>query len=256
MSHQVWLEQADAYGLGALDGDELRAFEQHLAGGCVECIDRVDDARAAAALLVRGLPTEPVSPLTRRMVMRSISSAPIRRSKGISWQRVAAMASALAACLVIALLVWDDVTLRARVRNLDAEIAAQRGDIAKRKEVYRLLEDPNIVTVALAGAGPGKGATGRVLWSPSTKTGLVMTRSLPAAPAGKRYAVWAVNETETISIAKLEVDHAGRAQSQLRGLESLLPSGRFVVTLEDENSTTSPRGPVYLFGVVPPIGTT
>ena len=37
MNHEEWLAQADIYALGALDGDELIAFEAHLAAGCHEC---------------------------------------------------------------------------------------------------------------------------------------------------------------------------------------------------------------------------
>jgi hypothetical protein len=33
MAHEEWLERAEIYGLGALDGDELGQFEAHL----VEC---------------------------------------------------------------------------------------------------------------------------------------------------------------------------------------------------------------------------
>ena len=31
MNHEEWIEQADIYALGALDGDELTQFEAHLA---------------------------------------------------------------------------------------------------------------------------------------------------------------------------------------------------------------------------------
>jgi anti-sigma-K factor RskA len=60
MNHEDWLAQADIYALGALDGDELTAFEAHLAAGCPECEQRILKTREALTFLPHAL--EPVAP--------------------------------------------------------------------------------------------------------------------------------------------------------------------------------------------------
>jgi quercetin dioxygenase-like cupin family protein len=51
VSHEELLELADIYALGALDGNELKAFQSHLAAGCVECRARICEVGAASELL-------------------------------------------------------------------------------------------------------------------------------------------------------------------------------------------------------------
>ena len=59
MNHEEWLTQADIYALGALDGDELTAFEAHLATGCSECAQHLRTTREALTLLPRSLTSVP-----------------------------------------------------------------------------------------------------------------------------------------------------------------------------------------------------
>lgn len=55
MTHDTWLEQADIYVLGALDGEELAQFESHLAAGCHSCETHLRDVRDAVSLLPQSL---------------------------------------------------------------------------------------------------------------------------------------------------------------------------------------------------------
>ena len=54
MNHEEWLERAEIYALGALDGAELSQFEAHLAAGCSLCetqVRRLDErARGLSAV--------------------------------------------------------------------------------------------------------------------------------------------------------------------------------------------------------------
>lgn len=47
MSHEELLDLAEIYALGALDGDELAAYQAHLATGCAQCQARVSEASVA-----------------------------------------------------------------------------------------------------------------------------------------------------------------------------------------------------------------
>ena len=43
MNHEKWLELADVHALGALDGEDLKVMQTHLATGCVECEQRIGE---------------------------------------------------------------------------------------------------------------------------------------------------------------------------------------------------------------------
>src|SRR4030095_3736490 len=60
--HEYWDEQSEIYALGALDGQELKDFEAHLASGCTICEASLRETRETLNFLHRSL--EPVSPAT------------------------------------------------------------------------------------------------------------------------------------------------------------------------------------------------
>jgi len=60
--HEQWLEQGDVYALGALDGQELKDLEAHLASGCAICEAYIREVRESLLLLHRAItPFEPSS---------------------------------------------------------------------------------------------------------------------------------------------------------------------------------------------------
>jgi anti-sigma-K factor RskA len=60
MRHEELLELADVYALGALEGEELKEFEDHLSSGCAQCRARLRDAGAVLTPLAGAC--EPLSP--------------------------------------------------------------------------------------------------------------------------------------------------------------------------------------------------
>ncbi|HEY7556721.1 MAG TPA: cupin domain-containing protein [Candidatus Binatia bacterium] len=58
--HEQWLERGEIYALGALDGQELKDFETHLASGCGLCEDKIREIAQVFAQLSESL--EQLSP--------------------------------------------------------------------------------------------------------------------------------------------------------------------------------------------------
>ena len=54
MEHQAWLESAELYALGALDGGELTRFEAHVPD-CSVCRERIEISTEAIALVPQSL---------------------------------------------------------------------------------------------------------------------------------------------------------------------------------------------------------
>lgn len=71
MDHENWLELADIYAAGALDGDELGRFEAHLSTGCTECQARIrETGEALAGLPVALAPIAPPDSVKARLLER------------------------------------------------------------------------------------------------------------------------------------------------------------------------------------------
>ena len=74
MNHEVWLAQADIYAVGALDGDELTAFEAHLVAGCPECERHIVTTREALTLLPHALELVTPPPTVKERLLTQIAA--------------------------------------------------------------------------------------------------------------------------------------------------------------------------------------
>ena len=62
-NHEEWIERAEFYALGVLEGEELNQFQAHLSSGCAECQARVKETTDALKLVAASL--EPLTPPDR-----------------------------------------------------------------------------------------------------------------------------------------------------------------------------------------------
>jgi anti-sigma-K factor RskA len=257
-SHETFDDLAAVYAVGALDGDDLRRFEAHMAEGCERCaltLRESHEALARAALA--GTPAIP-PPAVKVALLRRVAAAdrrpvPPARSRA-SWVPWAAATAAVA--VITALLTGGLVASRyeARLGQMARETAAvrerlQRDEAALRQQValYRgvveLLRDPATRVVDLQGAGPSPEASGRVIWHEQTGGQLFVT-NLPPAPPGKAYELWTLGGPAPQPAGLFQVDAAGRATHRVEPAAG--PAPKFAVSLEPEAGVPAPTGPIVL----------
>ena len=87
MDHENWLDLADIYAAGALDGDELGRFEAHLSAGCLQCQARIrETGEMLAGLSVSLESITPAESVKARLSERIDSEKPgliyIRANEG------------------------------------------------------------------------------------------------------------------------------------------------------------------------------
>jgi anti-sigma factor ChrR (cupin superfamily) len=77
MAHENWLELADVYAVGSLDGEDLREFEAHLATDCSQCQARLRETHATLAKISSALPAlAPSAAIKARLWERIDSDKP------------------------------------------------------------------------------------------------------------------------------------------------------------------------------------
>jgi anti-sigma-K factor RskA len=150
-----------AYALDALDDDERRAYEEHLAG-CERCREEVASFSSTAEVLAYAAgPGAPPPPLRDRILVAARAERPNVVPLRPRWAYPVAAAAAVAACVAIGLGVWN-VSLQDRVSNARA-----------------------LQSVPVAGA------SGSLVVGSNGAAALVLFR-LDSAPAGKTYEAWVI----------------------------------------------------------------
>jgi anti-sigma-K factor RskA len=172
-------DQVAGYVLGALDAEERRAFEAHLAE-CADCREQVEALGGAAAALAYGVEgPAPPGELRDRILVRAREErpnvVPLRPRRSLTtW---AAAAAAVAACAAVGLGVWAG-TLRG---SLDRERSAASDERA----ALALLADPASRRIPLSGA------RGTLAVGADGSAALVVARLAPAG-SGKTYEAWVI----------------------------------------------------------------
>ena len=209
MERQGIHELSAAYALDALDEDDHRRFEQHLAD-CADCRDDVASFQEASAALAYDVDVPAPPPALReRILERARVELP---SNVVSFRPrrwtvpVATGVAAVAACAALAFGLWA---------------ASLNNELGDRAEAIELT-----------------GADGSLLIEPSGEA-LLVVDGLGRAPAGKTFEIWVIKGNGTRP-AGLFPGAPGRSAVPLTGL---VPDGAVVaVTLERAGGVQKPTG--------------
>ncbi len=213
------------YALDALDPDERRAYEEHLAG-CSRCQDELASFwQTTEALAVAATGAEPSAELRERILADARSERqvvvpfePRRRSLA----PVLGAAAAVAAVIALAVGLW--------AMQVSSDLDDARSALDRERAAAAVLADPSARTVAL------QTGDGQLVVADDGRAALVL-HELGPAPAGKTYELWVVADG-TPTPAGL---FPGRDGPDVVALEDVVDSGEAVaVTVEDEGGVEAP----------------
>lgn len=252
MNHETITECLPIYALGALDGEELRELEAHLAQGCARCeqqlrdFDRVSDELA--------LTIEPVAAPSRvrAAVLDRIGSlradvTPPRTQGGIGAGAAGTTgfpglrsAFAWAAGIAILVLSWNTYRLEQKITDQQSAISAMRGDLAQQTELVNFLQKPDVRIAGLQGLPKAPDALGRMIWDSRSQTGYFFASRLPAAPGDKTYQLWVIAGRKPLSAGTFKVDSKGQGVLKVDPVPDAVDVAAFAVTLEPAGGRSVP----------------
>jgi anti-sigma-K factor RskA len=245
MSDHPQRELAPLAALGALDGESLAEWNEHVAA-CEACRRELAAYESVAGSI--GLATGPhqVAPALRRRVLAAVG-APVDRplASRVPWF-LAAAASLAALALAGAL-----VSVRQQREAAGREAAGVSERLARQQSSFtELMADPGTRTAALAGLPAAPTARARVVWNPARRRAVLVASGLPPAAAGKAYEVWVIAGGAPVPAGLFQVDARGEAVVEMPWVDAAARAGTFAVTLEPERGVPAPTGPMVLAGAV------
>jgi anti-sigma-K factor RskA len=270
-------ELLSVYALGALDGEDLRAVEEHLAGGCSECAPRLADLADEVEELAAAAPPVAPSDTVRARLMRElgepIAASTAIRSPASRPRRVPAWSWLAAAAAMLLLLVWGLATrgaltsevagLRAelsraradrdrataRATGLAAELASAEADNERLAQAMAIISAPAMKPVALAGLKDAPGARGHAFVDPAAKRAVFVAANLPPLAPGKTYELWFIAAGKPVAAGTFAVGPKGSATVPVaNALPDIAQIQAWAVTIEPQGGVPQPTGPMVLKG--------
>jgi hypothetical protein len=252
-------DAVDAWALGALDADERRPLEAHLAT-CAACAGAADQAREAS--------------LKSRVIASAAVLTDLGRSRARRWYPAAISAAVIVGVSAVA---WGTF-MQTRVNDLEdrntaigADATAQAGQLVSvRSELWEATSaaielqetvdtqnavieislQPDATVTELEGTATAPSARGRCVWSRAEALGAFVGKDLPRPSEGYAYRMWLVYENEWLDGGSFDVDEDGTARLVVRRPEGdhgdIGPFLGFVVTLEPLTGTDERRGAMVL----------
>lgn len=214
-------ELTAGYALDALDSEERRRYEEHLAG-CERCREELAsfwDVTGALAIAASG---PAPAPELRERILASVRAEP-QNVVPIAARRRSVVVPGLAAVAAVAAVV---------AIGLGVYSATLSSDLDDARATVALLSDPAAQTIALSGA------QGRLVVRPDGDAALLLS-GLPEQP-GKTYAVWVVAEGKPQAAGLFD----GAPKATIVRVDRPVPNGAVVaVSLENgpvDQPTTDP----------------
>ena len=271
-THDDLVGLAPAYVLGALEPDERRTFETHLAG-CDVCASEVRSLGRVTAGLAQSVPQVTPRAALRDRVLLAVGAGDARAT-AVGAREATHLTTAersrwvlgnwlaYAACVALATVaVLYAMNLRARVESLEVRLevaqlrlaAADRAMVDARRVAFEtqsamaVLAAADLTRVDLQGAPAAPQAAGRALWS--RQSGMVFAATnLPPLPAKRIYQVWVVAGGAPVSAGLVAPDETGRGIAIFRTPIDVTGPVTVAVTIEPEGGVPAPTGDFYLTG--------
>lgn len=263
-----------ANALTALDAEDARALETHLAG-CTDCRSEMKEWQETAALLaLDARPIEP-SPELRQRILASVRAEAAGESARIDdraesttrsddsrvlaferprnnvWSSLGSLGAIAAALAVVVLLLslvvlWQqNRTRQTELAKLSAQLKAAQEELAREREAINLLSSPGSRMAKLSGTDVAPGAHAMLAYDKNGHA-MLMAKGLPAAPKGMAYQLWYIVGKKPMPGKVFSTDAAGNASLEDQLPMPALDSAVFAVTLEPEGGVQAPTGKMYL----------
>jgi anti-sigma-K factor RskA len=244
MNHENWLNLAEIYALGALDGDDLKSFEGHLEAGCALCRSHMEKTSELLTYLPSSLSSVMPPSSIKAGVMAGIGAEAQPIASGQKgWQFLPWVGGLAAAGIATAVLF---VFLN---RPLPGTPVVQGPPVVQHSpELIQVLSSPEVQLIEFKGLDADPGAQGQLVWNPRVCRGCFTVKGMKL-PEGKVFQLWAIaGDGAPVSVGVFTVDKDGNAHVDFPALGKTDFFDKFAVTAEPPGGALQPTGPMHILG--------
>ncbi|MEA2205454.1 MAG: hypothetical protein QOE77_2230 [Blastocatellia bacterium] len=266
MVHEDYKEMLALQALDALEGDDVRVLDAHLAS-CSECQEELRELRDASSLMAYAANQLEPSAELRSRILQSVTAQdapaasqqtarttvvplarPQRRERTFAPNSGAIAAGLVLVGLLASLFVlWNRTkALQQEVAQLSQRTAEQEQALSQGRELIALLMAKDAAKFELAGTPMAQQAHAMLAYDRKTGHAMLMVDGLPAAPADQAYQLWFIAGGKPMPGKVFHIGASGTAMM----VDDIPAEARehavFAVTLEPKNGVSVPTGQMYL----------
>jgi hypothetical protein len=238
--------------LGELPEDRAAEFHLHMET-CPACRREYDQLQADAALLALSVTRSKPPARSRDRLLSAIAKEP-RVTRMVQLRpRWWALAPVFGAALValFAILLWvDNSSLRDEIGALQNQLAENRRDLGRAREMLATMTAPDAVHMTLVHAKEKPQPQIRVIYLRRNGHLMFFASNMSALAEHKAYQMWLIpaNGKAPIPAGMFKPDAHGMAQVMMPALPEAPDAKNFAVTIENEAGSAVPTSPIIMAG--------
>ncbi|WP_407500688.1 anti-sigma factor [Elizabethkingia anophelis] len=157
--------------------------------------------------------------------------------KNTSWKKFAIAASVLFLVSIAGNMYWINKRSETKkeIVKLEATNQAQNVALQKMNEKWQILSGSNMQIITLKGVEKHPEAKATVFWDQKTKEVYLNAESLPKAPKGMQYQLWAIADGKPVNAGMYTEEKDSKV-----ALSKIPKAQAFAITLEKENGSEVP----------------
>lgn len=159
------------------------------------------------------------------------------KSSGGGWKNFAIAASVLFLVSIGANLYWmnSQAKINDQIVKLESETKSKNLAMQNMQQKLDIAANPDMKKVVLAGVEKHPESKATVLWDTNSKDVYLNVNSLPKAPEGMEYQLWAIADGKPVSAGMYSEDKDGRI-----ALANIPNAQAFAITLEKKGGSEAP----------------
>lgn len=250
-AHEQFAEDLALHAMGALEGAEKSALEQHLAG-CSACRSELLALQNDAALLALTATGPAPSARLREDLLRATAAEP-RMVQVLPRRRPWALAfvfSAAAALALIAAVLWtENRSLKDTLTNVRRSYSQQRDQLTQTHDLIDTLMSDDSRRITLVAAKSAPQPQGKIFYLPGKAHLVFLASNMAHLPPGRVYELWLIPVTGApIPAGLFKTDAHGGGSIVNPPLHAGVEAKAFAVTVEPEGGSPAPTSPIIMFG--------
>jgi anti-sigma-K factor RskA len=253
-AHEQFAEDLALHALGALQGEDKRALEQHLAS-CSSCRSELVELQSDTELLAFSVAGRAPSMRVREKLIgatapepetqRVIQIVPRRRP----WALVFFFATAAVLLLIAAFLWNENRALKGSLADINRDYSQQQDQLVQAQDLVNTLTSQESRRITLVAAKSTPQPQGKVFYLPGKAHLVFLASNMAPLPPDRVYELWLIPVTGApIPAGLFKADAHGSGSIVNPPLHAGVEAKAFAITVEPEAGSAAPTSQIIMLG--------